>query len=110
MKIMRHDAGKPVQFIIRQRLGKHIPAEAKALNNRRVVFSVVSAALVITQRCDKHISTAMNQHTTTEEGTFPVGAAPRLCNEDLRQLELELRESPELAVVRIIEKKWQERN
>jgi hypothetical protein len=29
---------------------------------------------------------------------FSVGAAPRLYNEDLRQLELKLRESPELAV------------
>jgi hypothetical protein len=47
----------------------------------------------------------VNQHATTDEAVFSVGAAPRLYNEDLRQLELELRESPELAVGRIIEKK-----
>jgi hypothetical protein len=42
-----------------------------------------------------------------EEAVFSVGAAPRLYNEDLGQLELELRESLEIAVGRIIEKKWQ---
>jgi hypothetical protein len=41
-----------------------------------------------------------------EEAVFSVDAAPRLHNEDLRQLELELREFPELADVRIIAKKW----
>jgi hypothetical protein len=38
------------------------------------------------------------------------GGIPRLHNEDLRQLELEVRECPELAVSRIIVKKFQERN
>jgi hypothetical protein len=52
----------------------------------------------------------VNQHATIEEAVFSVGAVPRLYNEDLRQLELELRESPELVVGRIIVKKWQERN
>jgi hypothetical protein len=33
---------------------------------------------------------------------FSFGAAPRPYNEDLRQLESELRESPELAVSRIM--------
>jgi hypothetical protein len=70
----------------------------------RCVF-VLSAALFATQRCGKHISEGVNQHATTEEAVFSVGAAPRLYNGDLRQLELELRESPELAVGRIIEKK-----
>jgi hypothetical protein len=46
----------------------------------------------------------VNKHATIEEAVFSVGAAPRLYNEDLCQLELELKESPELAVDRIIEK------
>jgi hypothetical protein len=82
---------------------------------------MVSAALAATHRCGKYISAAVNQHTTIEDAVFSVGAAPRLYKEDLRLLELELRsrigscsrelrESPELAVGRIIEKKWQERN
>jgi hypothetical protein len=40
---------------------------------------------------------------------FSVEPAPRLYNEDLKQVGLELRESPELAVGSIIEKKLQER-
>jgi hypothetical protein len=36
---------------------------------------------------------------------FSVGAAQSLYNEDFKQLEWELRESPELAADRIIEKK-----
>jgi hypothetical protein len=32
---MWHDAWKPEQFITRQQLGEHIPAEANELNNRR---------------------------------------------------------------------------
>jgi hypothetical protein len=52
------------------------------------VFSVVSAALVATQRYDKDISAAVNQHATIEEAVFSAEAAPRLYNEDLRQLEL----------------------
>jgi hypothetical protein len=79
------------------------------LNNKRYIFSVVSAARVATQRCGKHISAAVNQLATVEEAVFSVGVAPRLYNENLRQLELELRESLELAVGRIIEKKWQEK-
>jgi hypothetical protein len=39
------------------------------------------------QLCGKHISTAVNQHATIEEAVFSVGAAPRLCNEDLMHLE-----------------------
>jgi hypothetical protein len=73
------------------------------------VFFVVRVALVATQRCGKHISAAANQHATIEEAVFSAVAAPRLYNEDLRQLELELKESPALAVGRIIEKKWQDR-
>jgi hypothetical protein len=38
------------------------------------------------QRCSEHFSAAANQHATIEEAMFSVGAAPRLCNEDLRQL------------------------
>jgi hypothetical protein len=53
----------------------------------------------------KHISAAVNQHSTIEEAVFSVGSAPRLYNEDLRQL----RDTIE-RVRRIIEKKWQERN
>jgi hypothetical protein len=69
------------------------------------VFSAVSAARVVTQHCGKHFSTAVNQHATIEEAAFSVGAVPRLYNENLRQLELDLREPPELAVGRIIEEK-----
>jgi hypothetical protein len=50
------------------------------------------------QRCGKHISAAVNQHATIEDAVFSVGVAPRLYNEDLRQLELELSRVPELAV------------
>jgi hypothetical protein len=53
---------------------------------RRLVFSVVSAELVATQRCDENVSATVNQHATTDETVFSVGAAPRLYNEDLRQL------------------------
>jgi hypothetical protein len=38
----------------------NIPEKAKGRNNRRTAFSVVSAALVATQRCSKHISAAVN--------------------------------------------------
>jgi hypothetical protein len=75
MCILWHDAWKPVLFIARQQLGKHIPAEANASNNRRAVFSVVRAALVATQRYGKYISAAVNQHATIEEAVFSVGAA-----------------------------------
>jgi hypothetical protein len=47
----------------------------------------------------------MNQLAAIEEAVFSVGPAPRLYNEDLMQLELELRESPELAVGRIMGRK-----
>jgi hypothetical protein len=93
----------PERFIARQRLGKQIPAEANERNNRRAVFSVVSVALIATQRCSKLISAAVIQHATIEEAVFSVGPAPRLHNEDLTHLR-ELRESPDLAVFRIIEK------
>jgi hypothetical protein len=73
-----------------QRLGKHNHAEENARNKRRAVFSVVRAALVATQWCDKHVSAAVNQHASIEGEVFSAGAAPRLYNEDLRQLELEL--------------------
>jgi hypothetical protein len=52
----------------------------------------------------------VDQHAAIEEAVFSVGAAPRLYNEDLRQIELEWRESLDMAVGRIIENKWQERN
>jgi hypothetical protein len=64
---------------------------------------VVRAELVVTQRCGKHVSEALNQDATIEEAVFSVGAVPRLYKEDLRQLELELRESPVLAIGRIID-------
>jgi hypothetical protein len=50
------------------------------------------------QLCGKHISAAANQHATIEEAVFSVGAALRLYNEDLTQLELELSRVPELAI------------
>jgi hypothetical protein len=43
---MWRDAWKLEYLITRQRLGKHIPAEAKAGNIRGAVFSVVLFALV----------------------------------------------------------------
>jgi hypothetical protein len=46
----------------------------------------------------------VNQHATIEEAVFSMGATPMLYNEDLMQVEIELSESPELAVGRIIEK------
>jgi hypothetical protein len=45
----------------------------------------------------EHISAAGYQHATIKEAVFCVGAAPRLYNEDFRQLQLQLREPPELA-------------
>jgi hypothetical protein len=59
-------------------------------NDRRTVFTVVRDARVTTQWCGKHIAAAVNQHATVEEAVFYVGTAPRLYNEDLMQLELEL--------------------
>jgi hypothetical protein len=54
------------------------------------VFSVVRAARVETQRCGKHISAAVIHHATIEETVFSVGAAPRIYNEDITQVELQL--------------------
>jgi hypothetical protein len=65
--------------------------EARARDNRRAMFfSVVSAALVAMQQCRKHISATVNQHATIQEAVFSVGAALRLYNKNLTQLELEL--------------------
>jgi hypothetical protein len=71
----------------------NILAETNAGNNKRAAISVVSAVLVVRQRCSKPISAAVNQHATTEEAVFSVGAAPRLYSGDLKQLQLELSES-----------------
>jgi hypothetical protein len=68
------------KYIAMQRLGKYIPAEVNARNNRRAVFPVVSAALVATQRCGKLISAAVNKHATIEEAVFCLRAAHRLYN------------------------------
>jgi hypothetical protein len=75
----------------RSRGTRHVCCEAR--NNRRNVISMAWALLIATQRYGKHISSAVNQHATIEESVFSVGAAPRLYNEDLTQIELELRES-----------------
>jgi hypothetical protein len=53
-------------------LGKHIPAEANARNNKIAVFPVLRATRVATQRCSKHISAAVNQHATIREAAFSV--------------------------------------
>jgi hypothetical protein len=37
----------------------------------------------------------VNQHAAIEEAVFSMGAAPRLYNEDLTQIELELSRVPE---------------
>jgi hypothetical protein len=58
----------------------------------------VCATLVATQLRGKHISAAVNQHATVEEAVFSVGAVPRLYNDDLTPLELELSRVPEFAV------------
>jgi predicted transcriptional regulator len=79
----RYDAWKSEWFIGRQRLGKHIPAEAKVRSNSRAVFTAVRDARVATRRSGKHISAAVNQQATISEAVFSVGAAPRLYNEDL---------------------------
>jgi hypothetical protein len=42
------------------------------------------------QQCGKHISAAINQHTTTEEAVFSVEVAPRLYNEYLTQLKIRI--------------------
>jgi hypothetical protein len=51
---------------------------------------MIRTARVATQRCDKYISAAVNQHAAIDEAVFSVRAVPRLYNEDLTQLELEL--------------------
>jgi hypothetical protein len=48
---------------------------------------VVSGALIAKQRCDKHISAVVNKHATIEEAVFSVGAAQRLYNQYLGQLD-----------------------
>jgi hypothetical protein len=96
--ILWHAAWKLKQFTARQQLSKHIPTEENACNNRRVVFSVVHTAYVAMQWCSKHISAAVNKHKTIQEAVFSVGATPRLYNEYLTQLELELSRVPGLAV------------
>jgi hypothetical protein len=58
---------------------------------------LLSAPHSLLLNCAVNISAAVNQHATIEKALFSMGAAPRLYNEDLRQLELELRESPGLA-------------
>jgi hypothetical protein len=55
------------------------------------MFSSVSAAFDAKKWCGKHITATVNQHATIEEAVFSTGAALRLYNEDLRQIELELR-------------------
>jgi hypothetical protein len=65
---------------------------------------VVHTARVATQRGGKHSSTAVNQHATIEKAVFSVGAALRLYNESLTQLELELGRVLEMAV----EGDWEE--
>lgn len=64
-------------------------------NNRTVVFTVASAALVPRKQSGKHISAAVKNTQTLEEAVFSMVATPRLYNEDIRQLELELRKSLE---------------
>jgi hypothetical protein len=49
------------KFIARQRLGKRIPPEANESRNRRLVFSMVSAALLLgSGAVNIRISTAVN--------------------------------------------------
>jgi hypothetical protein len=64
---------------------------------RGVVYGF-RAAVVGTQLCGKHMSAAVNQQATIEKAVFSVDP-PRGC---ITQLELELRESPELAVDRLM--------
>jgi hypothetical protein len=64
--------------------------EANVRNNRRAMCSVASDARVAAQLCGKHVSAAVNQHATIEQAMFSAVAAPRLYNDDLKQLELEL--------------------
>jgi hypothetical protein len=68
------------------------------MHDRRVVFPVVRTTGAAMQQCDKHISAAVNQHATIEEAVLYVGAALRLYNDNLMQLELEMSQIPEMAV------------
>jgi hypothetical protein len=70
-----------------ERLGTHVSAQTNSRNNRRAVFSVRSVP-----RGYKH-----DKEVCLRQSNSGVGSCSR-----------ELRESPELAVDRIIEKKWQE--
>jgi hypothetical protein len=57
-------------------------------NNRRGVASgVLCGRAPPALLCNGAVNT-MNQHATINEAVFSVGAAPRLYNEDLKQLEL----------------------
>jgi hypothetical protein len=69
------------------------PRKRTRANSTRAMFPVVRAALAVTQLCGKHISAAVSQHETIVEAVFFVRAALRLCNEDIRHLELALRKS-----------------
>jgi hypothetical protein len=60
--------------------------EGNQHNNRRAVFSVVTAML-IAQQCSKHTSAPVNQYATIVEEVFSVGAILRLYKKDLRQLD-----------------------
>jgi hypothetical protein len=119
--IFWHDTWKLEQIIARQRLRKHIPVEANAGNNRRLVFSVVHAELVVMQRWGKYVYAAVNQDAMIEEAVFCAGGRLYKRISDSRgvglsrNLGLEVAaenwaKSPELAVGRIIEQKLQEKN
>jgi hypothetical protein len=85
---LKTGTGEPGQTsVARQRLGNHSRGNKYASNKRRTDVSV--------QRRAKHTSVTIEE--LLENGVF-CGSAPKLCNEDLRQLELELRESLEMVV------------
>jgi hypothetical protein len=64
--------------------------EVNARDNRRAVFSVFRAVRFVTQRFGKHLCSSKSTGKKKKEAVFSVKAVPRLYNEDLTQLKLEL--------------------
>jgi hypothetical protein len=88
----------------RSRKTRHISCDIEEV--LQATYSVDPRRAKLLRNCSKHISAIRNNRG---RGVF-CESTLRLYNEDLKQLELELNRIPELAVGRIIDKKWQERN
>jgi hypothetical protein len=80
-------------------MGKHVSTKKNSRNNKRDVFSVRSVSIYYKE--NKDFLSQLSFETPAYQDKNNLGP---------EELNRELREFPELAVSRIIEKKWQERN